>query len=81
MSYKNYPTFNDIDDVTLRTWNRCAFATNLLDDKGEAESAGYLGQFDTKSKKQMMVMFRYIQIKGHDYTKAKVMRGAGSMEA
>ncbi len=81
MSYKNYPTFDDIDNVSLRTWNRCAFASNLLDDKGEAESQAYLEQFDTKSKKQMLVMFTYIKQKGYEQTKAEVMRTTGHLEA
>lgn len=80
MSYKNYPTFNDIDNVSLRTWNRCAMASNLLDDKGEAESHMYMEQFDGKAKKQMLVMFMYIKQKGYDYTKAEVMRGTGHLE-
>lgn len=81
MSYKNYPTFNDIDNVSLRTWNRCSMASNLLDDKGEAESQAYMEQFDSKTKKQMLVLFMYIKQKGYDYTKAEVMRGTGHLEA
>lgn len=80
MSYKNYPTFDDIENVSLRTWNRCAMASNLLDDKGEAESQAYLNQFDVKSKKQMLVMFTYIKQKGYEKTKAEVMRTTGHLE-
>lgn len=81
MSYKNYPTFDDIENVSLRTWNRCSMSSNLLDDKGEAESQAYMEQFDTKTKKQMMVMFMYIKHKGYDKTKAEVMRTSGTLEA
>lgn len=81
MSFKKYPTFNDIENVTLRTWNRCAMASNLLDDKGDEESQGYLAQFDEKSKKQMLFMFQYIKAKGYEKTQAEVMRGDGEVEA
>lgn len=81
MSYKNYPTFDDIDNVSLRTWNRCSMASNLLDDKGEVESHMYMEQFDNKTKKQMLVLFMYIKQKGYETTKAEVMRGTGHLEA
>ncbi len=80
MSYKNYPTFDDIENVSLRTWNRCAMASNLLDDKGEAESHMYMEQFTSKAKKQMLVMFTYIKQKGYEQTKAEVMRTTGHLE-
>ncbi len=38
-------------------------------------------QFDTRSKKQMLVMFTYIKQKGYEQTKAEVMRTTGHLEA
>lgn len=81
MSYKNYPTFDDVDNTTLRVWNRCAMASNLLDDKGPVESQKYMEQFGEKDKKQMLVMFHYINAKGYEPTKAEVMRTTGMLEA
>jgi hypothetical protein len=75
MSYKNYPTFDDINNTTLRVWNRCAMASNLLDDKGPVESQKYMEQFEEKDKKQMLVLFTYIKCKGYEKTKSEVMRG------
>lgn len=73
-------TFDDIENVTLRTWNRCAMSYNILEDKGEAASQQYLEQFDNKAKKQMMVMFHYIGVVGYNNTKAEVMRTTGHLE-
>lgn len=73
-------TFDDIENVTLRTWNRCSMAFNILEDKGEEASQAYLEQFDNKERKQMMVMFNYIRAKGYEATKAEVMRTTGHLE-
>lgn len=81
MSYKNYPTFEDIADVSLRTWNRCAMASNLLNDKGEGESRAYMEQFSSLEKKQMLLLFKYIEAKGYEATRAEVARNSGTMEA
>jgi len=81
MSYKNYSTFEDIDDVSLRTWNRCAMASNLLNDKGEEESRAYMEQFSSLEKKQMLLLFKYIEAKGYEATRAEVARNSGTMEA
>ena len=73
MSNRN---FNDIDNATLRTWNRCALAFNLAEDKGEIASESYMEQFDKRSKRQMLIMFNYIKAKGYDAVKREVHRGA-----
>ena len=74
MSYKNYSTFEDIDDVSLRTWNRCAMASNLLNDKGEGESGAYMEQFSGLEKKQMLLLFKYIEVRGYENVKREVFR-------
>ena len=81
MSYKNYPTFDEVKNPTLRTWNRCAMASNLLDDKGDDEAEAYMGQFKEPAKKQMLTMFMYIKKMGYEKTKAEVMRTCGHLEA
>ena len=72
MSNRN---FDDIENVTVRTWNRCAMAFNLQEDKGDAASERYLEQFDERSKRQMLIMFNYIKAKGYEATKREVFRG------
>lgn len=66
MSYRGYSLFSEIEDPTLRTWNRCAIAFNLSGDKG------YLANFDCRSKKQMVAMFRYIKKVGYEQARIDV---------
>lgn len=68
-------TFDEIENVTLRTWNRCALAFNLAEDKGKDASEMYMSQFDQKSKRQMLIMFNYIEAKGYENVKREVFRG------
>lgn len=68
-------TFDEIENATLRTWNRCAQAYNLLEDKGEDAVERYMNKFDQRSKKQMLILFEYIKAKGYEATKREVMRG------
>lgn len=72
------PTFDDIQDAALRTWNRCAVAFNLASDKGPEASEKYLNKFDDISKKQMYIMFEYIKMKGYETVKREINRGQHS---
>ena len=65
-SYKGSPLFNNIEDVKLRTWNRCAIVFNLLGQKGEAAAKDYLQQLDDEAKKQVYGMFDCIKKYGYE---------------
>lgn len=67
--------FDEIENATLRTWNRCALAFNLAEDKGNEASRKYMSQFDKKAKRQMLIMFNYIEAKGYESVKREVFRG------
>lgn len=67
--------FRDIESPALRTWNRCATAFNLQEDKGENAVGKYMDKFTQRERRQMMVMFDYIERKGYEATKREVMRG------
>lgn len=78
------PLFNDVQDTTLRTWNRCSVAFNLASDKGPEASQRYMEKFPENAQKQMLVMFKYIEAKGYENVKREVNRGAqssGTLEA
>ncbi len=68
-------TFDEIENATLRTCNRCATAFNLKEDKGEEAVVRYMAKFNKRSKKQMLIMFEYIKLKGYENVKKEVMRG------
>lgn len=70
------PTFDDVENTVLRTWNRCAVASNLNDDKGPEAAQAYLERFPQKAQKQVMIMLKYIKARGYEETEREVMRGA-----
>ena len=45
-NYKGSPLFNDVKDVRLQTWNRCAIVFNLTADRGVEAAKAY----DLKAK-------------------------------
>lgn len=67
--------FKEIENTSLRVWNRCALAFNLRDDKGPDAVDKYLAKFNEREKRQMMIMFEYIRAKGYEAVKREVMRG------
>lgn len=72
----NSPKFDDVQNVCLRTWNRCAIVFNLRADVGEEEARNYVAQFDDVSKKQIKAMFDYIAVKGYTNVRCEVTNGA-----
>lgn len=71
----NSPKFDDVQNVCLRTWNRCAIVFNLRADVGEDEARNYVAQFDDVSKKQIKAMFDYIAVKGYTNVRCEVTNG------
>lgn len=71
-SYKGNPLFNDITDVRLRTWNRCAIIFNLLADRGEDAAKAYASQLGDEGKKQVYGMFDCIKKYGYEAVRKQV---------
>jgi hypothetical protein len=71
----NSPKFDDVQNVCLRTWNRCAIVFNLRADVGEDEARNYISQFDDVSKQQIKAMFDYIAVKGYNKVRCEVTNG------
>lgn len=66
--------FNEVENATLRTWNRCSLAFNLAEDYGQGASERYMEQFSKKDRRQMLIMFNYIETKGYEAVKREVFR-------
>lgn len=66
-TYKGYNLFNDIDNVGLRTWNRCATAFNIYQDKGEELFEQYVTQFKEKDQQMIKLTFQYLVLKREQY--------------
>lgn len=71
-NYKGSPTFAQIDDVRLRTWNRCAIIFNLLADRGQAVASEYAKQFSEKERADIYAMFDVIKQYGYDNVRKQV---------
>jgi hypothetical protein len=71
----NSPKFDDVQNVCLRTWNRCAIVFNLRADVGEEAATNYVDQFDAITKKQIRAMFDYIALKGYNTVRCEVTNG------
>lgn len=75
MKKSNSPKFDDVQNVCLRTWNRCAILFNLRADAGEEAATVYAEQFDETSKKQITAMLNYIQLKGYSNVRREITNG------
>ena len=70
--YKGYSLFNDIEDVSLKAWNRSAVAINLHAMKQEEDSTAYLECLDSVGQNQVLAMIKYIKAVGHDKARINV---------
>lgn len=75
MKKTNSPKFDDVQNVCLRTWNRCAILFNLRADAGEQAATDYAAQFDDISKQQIKAMLNYISVKGYNNVRREVTNG------
>lgn len=75
MKKSNSPRFDDVQSVSLRTWNRCSVVFNLRADAGDAEATAYVAQFDDISRQQIKAMFDYIMLKGYNAVRCEVTNG------
>lgn len=78
---KGYSLFNDVQDSTLRTWNRCATMFNINSDHGQELAAEYASQLDEVSMAQMQMMYKYIQVKGYENVRAEINQRQQKLEA
>lgn len=71
----NSPKFDDVQNVCLRTWNRCAILFNLRADAGDEAATAYAEQFDDISKAQIKAMLNYIALKGYSNVRREITNG------
>ena len=74
-NYKGYSLFNDVDNVSLRTWNRCVTAANINNTMGEVHSKNYLSHFSELEKKRCMAMYQYILVIGSEEVRKQILKG------
>lgn len=67
--------FNDVEDRTLRAYNRIAIFFNTLSDIGQEKATDYLRQFPDNDKKDIKAIFDHMRRVGLEDTKAAINRG------
>lgn len=65
-NYKGSPLFNDVKDVRLQTWNRCAIVFNLMTDRGQQAVTEYVSQLNADDKQRVSNMFGLIKQYGYE---------------
>jgi hypothetical protein len=71
-NYKGSPLFNDIADVKLRTWNRCAIMFNLMADRGQTAAQAYAAALGEEGQKQVLGMFDCIRKFGYEAVRKQI---------
>ena len=69
--YKGWSLFNEVEDPTLRAWNRCAVVFNMREMNDVAHET-YMEKVDSVGKSQMLAMFQYIEKLGYDTARRNV---------
>jgi hypothetical protein len=69
--------FNDVENVVLRTWNRCAIMSNLKQDKGEDAVVKYASQFSKGDIALAYTMLSLIKTRGYENVKMAVNKSIG----
>lgn len=75
-SYKGQPLFNEVEDVKMRAWNRCAVFFNMFADQGKVPAQMYAAQFTDEEKGQLIAMFNLIKVQGYETTRKAIMQPA-----
>lgn len=71
-TYKSHPLFNNVSDVKLQTWNRCAIVFNITADQGPAYAKAYLKQFSEDDQKKIYGMFDCIKKFGYEAVRKQI---------
>lgn len=80
--YKGQSLFNEVEDLKLRAWNRCAVFFNIFADQGKVPAQMYAAQFTDEEKAQLIAMFNLVKMQGYETTrKAVTAPQAAVMEA
>ncbi|MGL4584068.1 MAG: hypothetical protein ACRCVU_13945 [Flavobacterium sp.] len=70
---QQFETFNDVQDIALRTYNRAVTATNIVEGFNEGKARDYLNQFTEAEQKGIMAILVGINKFGADKVKQAIM--------
>lgn len=68
------PSFNNVENITVRAWNRISTFFNITRDFNLDRAKNYIAQFSLEDKQQMQHIFEDIRKNGYESAKRSVMR-------
>jgi len=66
MTTLTFETFNTIEHMPLRVYNRVVYLNNILSDFGRDAVKRYIEMFSESERQQMFIMQAYVKAKGAD---------------
>lgn len=69
-------TFNDVEDRTLRAWNRFMVFFNTINNVNNDVAKSYLKQFSNEDKLDLQQILKAMKQHGFEGLKAMISRGA-----
>lgn len=75
---KNPSTFNDVESVKLRAYNRAVMAMNLAEENGDADTRAYFQTFSDAERGQIFAMLLAIK-QDPEETKRQVILDANTI--
>jgi len=79
-NYKGYSLFNDIEDNTLKAYNRAVTMFNINNKFNENMVRGYAEQLSDSDRNKVYAMLQYIKVKGAEVVKRELNRGVLSVQ-
>lgn len=73
---KKLSQFNEVNNDTLRAWNRFAVYFNAVLSVGPERANDYMRNFPNEDKKHLQKMLADMKVMGYEAMKAAIHRGA-----
>jgi hypothetical protein len=73
---KKLSTFDDIENRTLKAWNRFSVFFNTLGNVGKDQALDYMRQFSREDKADLLQMMNDMKRMGYEPLHAAISRGA-----
>lgn len=68
------PSFDEVQEPTVRAWNRLSTFFNVTGDFSLERGLAYLSRFSFEDRQQIQSIFDSIKSEGYEATKRRVMR-------
>ena len=73
--FQGFSTFDEVEDRTLKAYNRCVMLFNIRETHSEELAERYAEQISEEERFHMFLMFNYVQERGLEVVKRELSRG------